>query len=141
MLQDLTALRDSIGALERSLGYLRSDLASDPGIREQFRGAAILAFEFTHETSFTMIKRQLEQMLPDTAAVDRMSYMEVIRSAAEAGLISDVVRFKNYRDLRNTTSHTYNQSKAEAIVGVLNEFAADTRYLLAKLEERNLGRA
>ena len=46
MILDLTALQDSIAALERSLGYLQSDLAHDPGVREQFRAAAIQAFEF-----------------------------------------------------------------------------------------------
>ena len=109
-------------------------------MQEQFRAAAIQAFDFTHETAFKMIKRQLEQMLPNSAAVDRMSYMEVIRSAAEAGLVPDVTRFKTYRDRRNITSHTYNRAKAEAIVGVLDEFVADPRHLLAKLEERNLAR-
>ena len=125
MILDLTALQDSIAALERSLGYLQSDLAHDPGVREQFRAAAIQAFEFTHETAFKMIKRQLEQMLPDAAAVDRMSYMEVIRSAAEAGLVLDVTRFKTYRDRRNITGHTYNRAKAEAVAAVLDEFLAD----------------
>ena len=73
MILDLTALKDAVAALDRSLGHLQSDLSSDPGLREQFRAAAIHAFEFTHEMAFKMMKRQLERMLPDPALVDRMS--------------------------------------------------------------------
>jgi nucleotidyltransferase substrate binding protein (TIGR01987 family) len=134
---DLTALRDSVAALEASLGYLHSDLASDPGLREQFRGACIQAFEFTYETAYKMIKRRIEQLLPDPGSADRMTYMEVIRTAAEAGLVPDVQRFRIYRDRRNLTSHTYSRATAESVVSVLDEFAADARELLSRLERTN----
>src|SRR5882757_2845720 len=57
---DLSALQDAITALDKSLGYLYSDLAKDPDLREQFRAACILAFEFTYEVVYKMLKRQLE---------------------------------------------------------------------------------
>lgn len=40
-----------------------------------------------------MINRQLERMASDPSAIDRMSYMEIIRSAAEAGLVTDALVF------------------------------------------------
>ena len=43
---DLSSLRDALAALNASLRYLESDLAADPGLRDQFRAAAIQAFEF-----------------------------------------------------------------------------------------------
>lgn len=135
---DLTSLRDALGALERSLTFLTSETAkSDPLLREQFRNSAIQCFEFTHEIAFKMMKRQLEQMTADPAAVDKMAYMDVVRSAAEAGLVPDVGRFKNYRDKRNITSHTYNQAKAAEIASILPAFRDDMRRLLAELEKRN----
>lgn len=66
-----------------------------------------------------------------------MTYMQLIRSAAESGLIADVARFKDYRDKRNVTSHTYNPAKAEEIVGILDGFLRDVRFLLDELERRN----
>ena len=42
---DLTSLRDALSALNTSLSYLGSDLAKDAGLRDQFRAAAIQAFE------------------------------------------------------------------------------------------------
>ena len=135
---DLTSFRDALAALERSLAFLGSDMAREnPLLREQFRNSAIQCFEFTHELGFKMIKRQLEKMSPDPAAVDKMTYMDVIRSAAEAGLVDDVARYRDYREKRNITSHTYNLEKAERIEAVLPACRDDMRALLTELEKRN----
>jgi nucleotidyltransferase substrate binding protein (TIGR01987 family) len=134
---DLTSLRSALAALEKSIGYLSSDLAKDPDLREQFRAAAVQAFEFTHELAFKMLKRQLRQMAADPAAIDKMAYMDVVRSGAEAGLIADVARFRDYREKRNITSHVYDQAKAEQIEAVLGDFRDDIRRLLTELELRN----
>ena len=37
---DLSSLRDALGARNASLGYLDSELATDSGLRDQFRAAA-----------------------------------------------------------------------------------------------------
>jgi hypothetical protein len=66
-----------------------------------------------------------------------MAYMDLIRSGAEAGLIANVARFRDYREKRNITSHTYDQAKAEQIEAILNDFRDDVRHLLAELERRN----
>lgn len=137
MILDLSSLRNALAALEKSLTFLGSDLAKDQNLREQFRAAAIQAFEFTHELAFKMLKRQLEQMSADPAAIDTMGYMDLVRTGAEAGLIKDIARYRDYREKRNITSHTYNQAKAEQIVSVLNDFRDDVRHLLAELERRN----
>ena len=134
---DLTSLRSALAALEKSIGFLNSELAENADLREQFRGAAVQAFEFTHELAFKMLKRQLEQMAADPAAIDKMAYMDVVRTGAEAGLIADIGRFRDYREKRNITSHTYDQIKAEQIVAVLGDFQNDVRLLLAELERRN----
>jgi len=135
---DLTSFRDAVAALERSMTFLTSDSAkNDPGLHEQFRNSAIQCFEFTHELAFKMMKRQLEQMIADPASIDKMAYMDIIRSAAEAGLVDAVGRFKDYRDKRNITSHTYNQAKAGQIEAILPAFFDDMRSLLAELEKRN----
>ena len=106
-------------------------------LRDQFRAASILGFEFTYEVAYKMIKRQLEQIAASPALVDAMTYMQLIRSAAESGLIADVSRFKDYRDKRNITSHTYNPAKAEEVVGILDGFLFDVRFLFDELERRN----
>ncbi len=134
---DVSSLRNALTALEKSLKFLASDMARDPDLREQFRAAAIQAFEFTYELAFKMLKRQLEQMSADPAAIDTMGYMDVIRTGAEAGLIADIARYRDYREKRNITSHTYDQGKAELIVSILENFQEDVSRLLSELERRN----
>jgi len=134
---DVSSLHSVLAALEKSLRFLDSELARDPDLREQFRAASIQGFEFTHELAFRFLKRALEQLVPDPGAVDQMTYMQVVRSAAEIGLIVDVARFRDYREKRNLTSHTYDDAKAEQIVAVLPAFAADARHLIDALERGN----
>jgi len=134
---DVTSLRDALAALEKSLHFLSSPLAENADLREQFRNSAIQCFEFTHEQAFKMLKRQLEQMAADPASVDTMAYMDLVRSGAEAGLVADVARFRDYREKRNITSHTYDAAKAEMIVAVLEDFRKDVHHLLVELEKRN----
>jgi len=134
---DLKSLRDALAALDKSLGYLSSNLAKDPGVREQFRAACIQSFEFTYALVIKMIKRQLEQISATPEKIVQMEFMDLIRTAAEAGLISDIGRFRTYREKRNLTSHTYDGAKAEEIVAVLPAFRDDVRDLLAELERRN----
>lgn len=133
---DLTSLRAALVALEKSLRFLSSEMARDADLREQFRNSAIQCFEFTHELTFKMLKRELERMAADPASVDSMAYMDVVRSAAEAGLVRNVARFRDYREKRNITSHTYDVRQAEQIVAVLEDFREDVRHLLVEIEKR-----
>jgi len=93
----------------------------------------IQCFEVTHELAFKMLKRHLERLAADPANVDAMAYMDVIRSGAEAGVVADVARFRDYREKRTITSHTYDAAQAEKIVAVLEHFRTDVRYLLDAL--------
>jgi nucleotidyltransferase substrate binding protein (TIGR01987 family) len=137
MALDLTPLRNALRALDKSVAFLNSDLANNPELREQFRSAAIQAFEFTYELAYKMLKRQLEEELPSQAGLRGETFMFLIRTGAEAGLIRNVARFRAYRDTRNITSHTYDPRKAEEVVSVLPEFLEDCHYLLDRLTERN----
>ena len=139
MALDLTALHDALAALGRSLAYLDSDLARDPGLREQFRAASIQAFEVTYEVAFKMLKRQLEAMSGSAREVEQWTFMQILRAGSEAGLVADTGRFQDYRSKRNITSHTYDSGRAEEVVSVLGDFASDIRYMLRELERRNTG--
>jgi len=59
---DLSALKDALASLDRSLAFLNSEMSkNNPDLHEQFRNSAIQCFEFTHEIAFKFIKRQLER--------------------------------------------------------------------------------
>jgi nucleotidyltransferase substrate binding protein (TIGR01987 family) len=133
-----TSLEKALGQLETSFSYLNSELArEDSRLRVQFRAATIKAFEYTYELAVKMIRRQLTQISANPSELSEMTFMDLIRTAANAGLVGDVPAFRIYRDKRNITSHVYNADKAEEVVSVISRFITDVRFLLDQLKERN----
>ena len=104
---------------------------------EDIRDACIQRFEYTYELAFKMIKRQMEQELPSTEELDHLPFKEVIRVGAERGLITVPQRWFDYRDKRNITSHTYDESKAREVYAILTDFASDAADLLSRLKRRH----
>ena len=102
------------------------------------RAGAIQAFEFVYELSWKFIKRYLEITEPTPEIIDQISFPELIRTACEKGLIqSDVNQWRLYRQYRSTTSHTYDEEKAELIFDELPKFLEEAKKLLKTLQERN----
>lgn len=142
MVLDFSPLAGAIAQLEKSYAYYHSDLAaSDQELAWQFRAASIQAFEYTYELAWKMLKRYLENSLPNPAEVDEMSFPELIRTGSEQGLLlSAWPTWRDFRKARGTTSHTYDEQKAEAVFAIIPAFLADARFLLRRLQERQ-GRA
>ena len=132
---DLTSLHKSLVQLKKSLHYSRSELAEqDAELFFQFRAAAIQAFEYTYELSIKMLRRQLEQM-ESPAEISRLTYKDFIRTAAEKGLIDEPTAWFAFRDQRNFTAHTYDETKAKHVYDILATFVIKVEYCLAKLQE------
>ncbi len=136
---DLTPLDDAIAQLDEALEYHGSDLASrDPALKLHLRAAAMQAFEFTYELSFKMIKRHLEQASENPALFDEMSFSAIMREAFQRGLVrSELSIWKEYRKLRGTTGHTYDEGKARVVFESVPGFLEKARYLRDQLQQRN----
>jgi nucleotidyltransferase substrate binding protein (TIGR01987 family) len=136
---DVSPLARAQAALEKSLGFLHSELAGNPDLREQFRAATIHGFDVVYELAYKMIRRQLEAIVPVPSELREVSFMDLMRTAADAGLIRQPASWKNYRELRNRTSQTYDEAEAETILGEIDAFLQDVRFTLAELKRRNDG--
>ncbi|MBM3312414.1 MAG: hypothetical protein FJY80_13015 [Candidatus Aminicenantes bacterium] len=135
---DVSPLEKAFFQLEQSLSYLRSELAAgDPGLRAQFRAAAIQGFEYTYDLAIKMMRRQMAQIAPVPAELAEMAFKDFIRKAAEAGLVIDPESYFLYREIRNITAHTYDEAKAEKVLSVLEGFRKDVLFLLRELKRRN----
>ena len=135
---DYSSLEKTLAQFEKCMDYLYSDQAKkDPEIYEIYRGAAIQAFEFTYSLAAKMIVRQLEQIVIEPTALSKMNFLDLMRTAADAGIIREALPFNKYRDERNKTSHAYDAKVAESIVTVFDGFLQDTRFLLGELRKRN----
>lgn len=58
-----------------------------------------------------------------------------LRKAADAGLLADALRWRRWRDMRNATSHTYDEERAEQVALGAGEFLPDAQDLLRLLEK------
>lgn len=133
---DITSFKNAIAQLEKALGYANSSLAaSDPGLREQLRNSVIQCFEFTYELSHKMLKRYLESTSASPEEVDLATFQNLIRTGNEKGLLrSDWGMWRNYRQARTDSSHTYDQEKAEAVFDIAPDFLEEVKFLADKIE-------
>jgi nucleotidyltransferase substrate binding protein (TIGR01987 family) len=130
---DLTSWKRALASLERAVS--RSTAAPKD---EELRDAVIQRFEYSYELSWKMLKRHLEQVVPDPGAVDHWSFKELMREGAERGLIAAVDPWIEYRYQRNMTAHAYDEEKARRVYESAQSFLIDARAVLAEVERRNV---
>ena len=69
---------------------------------------------------------------------DRELTYAIIRIGNEKGLLrSDWSEWRDYRQARTNSSHTYNRSKAEAVYEISFDFLVEAKYLYQQLVERS----
>lgn len=137
---DLTSLRDVVVSLQQSLSVVGDDewfRAQSIMVQNTLVAGVIQNFEFVYEQCIKMLRREMERDAASPSEVDFANFRDLVRSAAERGLIADVEAWFRYRQMRNITSHTYNQEKARKVYLGALEFVVDAAALLARLEARN----
>ena len=130
---DFTSWKSALASLERAI--VRSTASPTD---EELRDATIQRFEYCYELSWKMLKRHVEQVVPDPAAVDQWSFQQLMREAAERGLVAAVEPWIEYRHLRSQTAHTYDQRKAQRVYDGCRSFLVDATALFAEVERRNV---
>jgi len=133
MLLDLSPFSRALGSLDRAV-VRALGAAGD----EELRDAVIQRFEYSYELAWKMLKRHLEQVVPDPARIDALSFRELFREGAERGLVKEVEPWFEYRLQRNLTSHTYNALTAQRVFATALAFRIAARELLLELERRNV---
>ena len=102
------------------------------------RDAMIQRFEYTYELAHKMLKRYLELSEPNSETIDLMSFPELIRTASERGLLlNGWDHWKQYRDARNITSHTYNENKAIQVCLAIPLFLEEAEHLSLVLQKNS----
>ena len=137
---DLSALHDAIVSLHEGL-----EIVSDPEwfnrqsakVQNTLIAGVIKNFEFVYEISIKMIRRRLEIGADSPSDIDKMEFRNLLRSAAERGLINDVEAWFKYRKMRNITPHTYDHEKARQVYQETVVFIDDARLLLQQLAAMN----
>lgn len=126
--------------LRRALGWLKEALELWHGqpegsvLKPHLRSAVIQSFEFTYELALRSLRRVLIERAGSAEQVTDLSFNDLLRSAADAGLIGNVAAWRGWRELRNATSHAYDEAKAQKVAQDAQAFCADAAALLAALE-------
>ena len=103
------------------------------------RDSVIQRFEYTYELSIKMLKRYLESISSSKNEIDMMSFNDIIRKANIKGLLNgNLETWQKYREMRNITSHTYEEEKALEVISIVNNFLYDSEFLLNNLKKKCL---
>lgn len=138
---DLSALHHAVVSLEDGLEVVSNSNWFDQQsvkVQNTLIAGVIQNFEFVYELSIKMIKRRIELDSASPNEVDETNFREVLRVAAEKGLVADIEAWFIYRKMRNITAHTYDHEKAQQVYQNTLTFISDARDLLARLEARNV---
>ena len=122
---DISSLESATISLEKAI------IEYEKTNSEFVRDSCIQRFEYTYELSWKTIKRYLELVSPNPNEIDMLSYQELIREANEKNLLlTDWETWKLYRVYRGTTSHAYNQDKANEIYNEIPGFLNEIQFLI-----------
>ncbi len=129
---DFSPLAKAVSQLQNAI----EEQALEPD-RILLRAGLIQTFEYTFELSHKMIRRYLMETEPSPDAVAELTFEGLIRRADELGLVqSPVAIWKDFRQARTDTSHTYNEEKALKVVTRIRPFAEEAAFLSKRLQEK-----
>ncbi len=129
----LASLSDGIAVVsDTKWFYVQTD-----AVQNTLIAGVIQNFEFVYEISIKMLRRRLELDAASPTEIDQDNFRDLLRTAAERGLITNVEAWFEYRKMRNTTAHTYDHDRAQKVYQGTMAFVADATELLKNLESRN----
>ena len=129
---DLTQIANAVARLEEAVERYRSDSA-DTVVRD----GLVQRFEFTYDTATKALRRALESAADSPGEIDRLTFPALIRTAWEQGLVeAGWPAWKFYRDMRNITSHTYDEDQARKVVAAIPDFLKEVQTVVRLLQQR-----
>ena len=136
---DLKSLKNTSSSLADAIESVSDSNFMDALTPQQNRlvkAGVIQNFEFTYESSWKMLKRQLV-LEEGSASINLLSRKDLYRLGAQKGLIDTPEAWFGYHRARNETSHTYDEAKSAEVYKIAIDFLPSVKYLLKALEARN----
>jgi nucleotidyltransferase substrate binding protein (TIGR01987 family) len=137
---ELSSLRSAIDSLVQALAIVGNRDwfdAQSIAVQNTLMAGVIQNFEFVYEQCTKMLRRELEKSAASPTEVDFDSFRDLLRTAAEKGLIANIEAWFSYRKMRNISAHTYDHKKAQQVYTGTLAFIGDAKDVLARLEVRN----
>ena len=100
------------------------------------RDSVIQRFEFTYLIALKTIRKYFIERAFVTENINQMSFNDMIRTANQMNILkSDLTIWTNYREMRNLTSHTYDEEIAQQVVSVIPDFYKEIEYLINTIQD------
>ena len=135
---DLTPLRLAIASLQSAVTSITSTEYQNISVelRMTAQAGVVKNFEFVYALSHKYLLRYLMENSPDPSEVRELDFKDLMRLAADNGLIAAPENWFKWREFRNKTSHTYDNFRAQKLLTEMNHFLGDVTQLLRQLEMR-----
>ena len=130
----VTPLKKALQQLEFSFSLCeKSSKNNKQDLFIVYRAATIQCFEYSYSLSVALIKRKLENY-EHNENIDLLSFNNMMRVAAEKGIVSSPKDWFKYREKRNLTSHTYDEKRAKEVYKIIPEFIESVKNLLENIK-------
>jgi len=131
-LTDFSSLRKALAQLQEAVAFWKAQ-PDGHALKPHLRSAVIQSFEFVYELSIRMLRRVLMERAESADRVADLSFNELMRKGADVGLLEDPLAWRQWRELRNATSHTYDETLANEVATGATGFGPVATALLAAL--------
>ena len=128
---DISALENAETRLQEMLTRYKKE-----SYDEAVRDSVIQRYEFTYSIVLKTLRKYFIERAFILEDVNQMSFNEMIRTASQLNLIkSNLEKWTIYREMRNMTSHTYDEVVALQVVNIIPDFSDEVAYLITNLKE------
>ena len=129
---DFTALENSVYRLKEVVEKYKEN-EKDSIVRDSL----IQRFEFTYSISLKLLRRYFMERAFFVDDINSLSFNDMVRTATRLGLLkSDLEMWTKYREMRNLTSHTYDEEVALKVAKIVPCFYEEALYLLKKFKDK-----
>ena len=123
-------MENSLNRLGEVIERYRKD-TSDDAIRD----SVIQRFEFTYSITLKILRKYFIERAFVVEDINQMSFNDMIRTANQMALLkSNLEIWSEFREMRNMTSHTYDETVALKVVSIIPNFYEEVKFLLNKLK-------
>ena len=130
---NITALENAENRLQEMLARYNKEHED-----EAVRDSVIQRFEFTYSIALKTLRKYFIERAFVLEEVNQMSFNEMIRTASQLNLlVSNLEKWIVYREMKNMTSHTYDEEIALRVVSIIPDFSKEIAYLITRLKESN----
>ncbi len=132
---DITLLDNAVKRLGDVLDRYQK-VSSDDVVRD----SVIQRFEFTYSIALKTLRKYFLEQAFIVEEINSMTFNAMIRTANQLELLkSNLEKWSEFREMRNLTSHTYDEEVAEKVVRIVPDFYEEVSFLLQKLRDTQNG--